>query len=84
MILTTKNLDEVINNYQTLYDKGFTGIELNQLLEKYSIDIDSFYEKLGVNTVAIIDGKIVTYHCDIIKGIRCVLENREQTLEEWD
>ena len=84
MILTTKNLDDIINNYQTLYDKGFTGIELNQLLEKYSIDIDSFYEKLGVNTVGVIDGKFITYHCDIIKGIRCVLENREQTLDEWD
>lgn len=84
MILTIENLDEIINNYETLYTMGFTGIELYQLLEKYSIDTDSFYKKLGVNTVGVIDGKTVTYHCDIIKGLRCVLEDREQNLEEWD
>lgn len=84
MILTTENLDNIINNYQTLYTMGFTVIELHQLLEKYSIDTDSFYEKLGINTVRVIDGQTVTYHCDIIKGLRCVLEDREQTLEEWD
>ena len=35
MILTTKNLDEIIYNKPTFYPMGFTGVELNQLLEKY-------------------------------------------------
>ena len=84
MELTIENVEEFVNNYPTKYKMGFTGAEILELLNKYQIDIDQFYIKLGINTVGVIDGKSVTYHCDILKGLRCVIEDREQTLEEWD
>ena len=82
--LTTKNLPSIIDNYLCKYDLGFTGQEIKELLEKYNIDSEKFYVALGVNTCAIIDGKTITYHCDIEKGLRCVLEDRQQNINEWD
>ncbi len=84
MGLTSKNIEEIVNTYPTKYQMGFTGGEIIDLLVKYEIDMDQFFIKLGVNTVGVINGESVTYHCDILKGLRCVLENREQTQEEWD
>jgi len=82
--LTSENVEEIVLNYKTKHLAGFTRVELLALLEKYSIDVDHFYDKLGVNTVMVIETEVVTYHCDILKGLRCVIENREQTYEEWD
>lgn len=71
-------------SYPTKYEIGFTSLEIKELLEKYKIDSEKFYTALGVNTCAVIDGETVTYHCDIEKGLRCVLENRQQNIMEWD
>jgi len=82
--LTIKNLSKVVDNYPTKHNIGFIGQEIKDLLEKYKIDAEKFYVALGVNTCALIDGEAVTYHCDIEKGLRCVLENRQQNIIEWD
>lgn len=82
--LTLKNLSKVVDNYPTKHKLGFTGQEIKELLEKHKIDGEKFYTALGVNTVGVIDGQSVTYHCDIEKGLRCVLENRQQNIMEWD
>lgn len=84
MELTIDNVEEIVNNYPTKHEIGFVGRETLALLKKYEIDTHDFFEKLGTNTVGVIDTEVVTYHCDILKGLRCVLENRDQTLEEWD
>lgn len=82
--LTVKNISKVIDKYPCKYEHGFTGLEIKQLLFKYGIDQEKFYIALGVNTCMIIDGQSITYHCDVEKGIRCVLENRQQNILEWD
>lgn len=82
--LTIKNVDKFINEYPTKYEYGFIDSEINDILEKYNIDKDKFYTGLGVNTCMLINGETITYHCDILKGLYCVIENREQTFEEWD
>lgn len=82
--LTNENLTDFINDYQTKYKEGFTSSEINEVLENNNIDKEKFYEALGVNTCMIIEGNVITYHCDIIKGLRCVFENRGQNLLEWD
>jgi hypothetical protein len=82
--LTSKNVTYIVYEYPTKNKEGFVGSEINTILEKYSIDKEKFYEALGVNTCAMIGGEIVTYHCDILKGLRCVIENREQNFLEWD
>lgn len=81
---TIEGLEKIVNDYSTLYPIGFTNVELNEFLDKYLIDTDSFFEKLGVNTVSVINNQQVIYRHDIIKALRCVIENREETLDEWD
>jgi hypothetical protein len=82
--LTIDNVEDIVYNWPTQHEMGFTGIEINTLLGNYLIDGEKFYDKLGINTVGVVNGQSVTYHCDILKGLRCVLEDRDQTLEEWD
>jgi len=82
--LTSENVESFVYDYPTKHVKGFIGKEIIEILEKYEIDKDRFFDALGVNTCMMIDGEIITYHCDILKGLRCVIENREQTFEEWD
>lgn len=84
MKITIKNVEKIVNNFPTKHKIGFTGGEIIELMIKYNIDLNVFLDKLGVNTVSVIGGESITYHHDIIKGLRCVIENREQTLEEWD
>ena len=83
-ILTSENLELFIDTYKTKHKEGFTGNEIEFILEKYKIDKDKFYEALGVNTCMIIEGQIITYHCDVEKGLRCVIEDRDQNILEWD
>jgi hypothetical protein len=82
--LTTENLSDFINNYPTKHKYGFMGSEINEILEKFDIDKEKFYTALGVNTCMIIEGEILNYHCDIELALRCVIENREKRLDEWD
>lgn len=82
--LTIENVEEIVNNYPTKHQMGFVGREILALLKEYKIKPKAFFKKMGPNTVGVIETEVVTYHCDILKGLRCVLENREQTLEEWD
>lgn len=82
--LTIKNVEEIVNNYPTKHKMGFVGREILALLKEYNVNDKQFFKKMGPNTVSIIDTEVVTHHCDILKGLRCVLEDREQTLEEWD
>lgn len=82
--LTSDNLTEFIDTYPTKYQHGFLGSETNEILEKFEIDKEKFYTALGVNTCMVIEGQILNYHCDIELALRCVIENRDKTLEEWD
>jgi hypothetical protein len=82
--LTSENVEEFVYDYPTKHVQGFLGKEIMEILEKYEIDNEKFFDALGVNTVMNIGGQFITYHCDVLKGLRCVIENREQTFEEWD
>jgi len=82
--LTIENVEDIVYNWPTQHEMGFTGLEITTLLGSYLVDAEKFYDKLGINTVGVVNGQSVTYHCDILKGLRCVLEDRDQTLEEWD
>lgn len=82
--LTIDNVKTIVYDYPTKHDIGFTRAEQKELILKYGIDSDQYFEKLGINTVAVIETEVVTYHHDILKALTCVLEDREQTSEEWD
>ena len=75
---------KVIEDYATKYEKGFTCDEQRDLCTKLDVDVDEYYEKLGINTCMVIDGDIITYHCDVEMAIGACLEKREQNPYEWD
>lgn len=83
--LTIDNVQHIVHNYPTKYERGFTSTELNELLVQYGINITEFFYRLGIgHTCMVIDGNTIRYHCDIITALRCVIENRDMTLDEWD
>jgi hypothetical protein len=79
-----QELKDKVYNYNTKYSAGFIEDEIEKLLEELNINEKKFYKALGVNTCMMIDGKIITYHSDILKGIVCAIDNREQNSLEWD
>lgn len=79
-----EELKEKVYDYNTKYSAGFIKSEIEQLLEELNINEKRFYKALGVNTCMLIDGEVITYHTDILKGVVCALENREQNSLEWD
>lgn len=82
--LTIDNVEKIVYENKTKHQMGYTRFELQELLKSHDIDMDKFYEKMGPNTVGVIETEVIIYHHDILKGLRCVLEDREQTTEEWD
>lgn len=78
------DIDKIVYDYPTKNKQGFVQSEIDKLITEHNMDADAFYKALGVNTCMIIKGEIVTYHCDIAKAFHCVIENRDQTLDEWD
>ena len=79
-----KKLKDVVYNYNTKYKNGFTKTEIDNLLEELNINERRFNKALGVNTCMLIDGEAITYHTDVLKGVVCAIENREQNSLEWD
>lgn len=82
--LTSKNLSNFIDTYPTKYQHGFLFIETNEILERFNIDKDAFYTAMGINTCMVVEGQTLNYHSDIELALRCVIENREKKLDEWD
>ncbi len=78
------SIKDIVYNREIKYKEGYTLYEAKLLCIDLQIDFKTFCEKLGVNTGMIIDGESIIYHCDVLKGVNCTLENRNQTLEEWD
>lgn len=74
----------VYDKFETKHKAGFTPQEEINIVSDLDLNINDYYHKLGVNTCMMINGEFITYHCDVIKGITCVLENRNQNLLEFD
>ena len=76
---------EKVHTFKTKHKEGFTQLELSILLTSYpGIDMEKFNNALMGNTCMGIDNQIIYYHHDIEKAIRCGMEKRNLTQEEWD
>jgi hypothetical protein len=84
MKIEYNELEDFVYNYPTKHKQGFTGKEVLQFIEELKLDKDTFFDKLGVNTCMLVDGDVITYHRDILKGLLCVLENRDMYWYEFD
>lgn len=81
-----KKLKEYIYGFETWNEMGFTNEELSIILNQLGLSdkMDEFFSAMGVRTCAVIEGKTVTYHCDVMLGLTCVFEKRKPTAAEWD
>jgi hypothetical protein len=75
---------EIIAKASRKNEIGFTGVEIRLMLLYNNIDVDKFYDALGVNTCTMIDGQIITYFWDVENALDRVLNDRDMTLDEWD
>lgn len=75
--LNINNISEIVNNYPTKYEQGFTSNEIQELLFDYNINFDLFFENMGLNTSSIIDGEFITHHSDIKKTLNRILDKRD-------
>jgi hypothetical protein len=75
---------EIIAKASRKNEIGFTGVEIQLMLLYNNIDVDKFYDALGVNTCTMIDGQIITYFWDVENALDRVLNDRDMTLDEWD
>jgi hypothetical protein len=69
---------------KTKYEEGFTDLEIIELCKSLNVDPIKVNKQLYGNTCRVIDGEIISYKWDVDLAIRCVQENREPYLEEWD
>ena len=81
-----EQLREYIYGFKTEYEMGFTNEELMIILNQLGLSnkMDKFFSAMGVRTCAVIEGKTITYHEDILLGVICAKENRQPTVVEWD
>ena len=81
-----KKLKDYIYSFQTWNKMGFTNCELMIVLSQLGLKdkMEEFFSAMGVRTCAVIEGKTITYHEDVILGLTCVFEDREPTAAEWD
>ena len=84
--MTDKKLSElyqVVFDYETKHDEGFTRNELKQLCDKYKVDVNKFNNALGVITGIIINGDSLFYHSDVYYAMKKCL-GYSTTVSEWD
>jgi len=79
------DLEKLIYEYPTKYKEGFTGAELKELIDKFpDMNMDKYNDAMMGNTCMVIDGQTIIYHCDVLTGLRCGIEDRDIRLSEWD
>ena len=83
--MSQSELQQKIYNYPTKYPQGFTHEEVKLILLEYpNINMDKYHEALMGNTCMIINDNFITYHRDLYNALKCGLENRSLTINEWD
>ena len=75
-----------IYNYEAKSEHGLMEAEIQNVLKDYpDCDMEKYNEAIMGNTCMVSDDKeIINYHCDVYSAILCGVENRDQTLQEWD
>lgn len=79
-------VEKIVNEYKCENKMGLTPKEVEDILSKFpKINMDKFERAIWGNTCTISEsGDILHYHYDIIKAIKCGLENRNLMPWEWD
>lgn len=85
-----EHIHSLIYDYKTKHNIGFTTSEIEDIKSVIEgtygkLDKESFKMALtGITCQMDNNDGMLIYHCDIFNAIKCGLESRELTLEEWD
>lgn len=83
--MTRKEVTEIVMNYPTSNELGFTAVEQVLLIMEFEdFNIQKYYNAFFGCTRALVGKITITYHSDIITAIMCGLENRDIQSHEWD
>lgn len=75
----------IVYNYPTNSRYGFNFEEVEDILNMFpDINMKYFDDALMGNTCMMDGGHMIQYHCDIDTALRCGIEDRKQTMYEWD
>jgi hypothetical protein len=78
-------ITSIVRSFKTKYDEGFTWNEIQSISEKFtSLNRDKFESALFGITCRMINEETVIYSWDVVKALRCGLENRNLRGYEWD
>lgn len=85
-VLCGRCLQDLVYNYPTKSPYGLLDEEIKQLVTDNfkEFNWDKYYDAMMGNTCMTYEGKIVNYHCDVITGIKCGIENRNIHFSEFD
>jgi len=80
-----KTSRDFIHDYPTKYKEGFTDKELKELFSLFpdnSINMDGYNNAVMGDTCMMIDNEIISYHCDVVKGINSgfILWRKEEVM----
>ena len=76
---------KIVENFKTISEYGFNREEMIEMVKLYpKININDFWDRLGINTGVIDNGHYITYPVDVELAIKCLLEGREKHPHEWD
>ena len=80
------NIEKIFGQFKTKYKEGFTEVEQVDLLCLFStsLNISRYYDTLIGTTGVIIDNNKITYNHDVLVALRCTVEDRDMTQEEFD
>lgn len=86
--MTDKELEDLVYNYTTVSKYGLLNSEIKQLINDNFKNIpfnwNKYYDAMMGNTCMTLGDKTIKYHCDVLTGIKCGLEDRDIKLSEWD
>lgn len=83
--MTTKEIQELVDNYPAKYEDGLTNDEIKDITSKIpNINMDKVYDALNGNTCMVVDKTVVNYYSDVTLAITCGVQNRNINIEEWD
>lgn len=78
-----KNIEKIVSEYKTKYKYGFTKEEILDVLKNFpKINMTKFHEATFGDTCEMVDGDLITFHCDLKKALRCGIENRDLRFNE--
>jgi len=81
----SKSVYQLVYNYPTKYKMGFTNTEIQDLLKNFPNMNRQYYDNaLFGTTCTMIDGEMITYHCDIENAIICGLKGTNVGGVKWD